>query len=302
MIPSQKDKILQNRNCKRNFYDLCRMFNIPNILTAMNLMFGSLSILFALQGRLDLACYLLIIAMVFDFADGFVARAMKISGEFGKQMDSLADMVSFGVAPGIIAFVLLIISGAVSLNGSLSEVLVEPRMGASVKRLIDEYFFCLLNGPQAHHIAPFHGWTLILPFLALLIPFFSLFRLAKFNLDQTQADYFKGLATPANTLFFMSVAIVFWFGYGQEGYKALLAEILIRERILSSFVVIFSFLLIAEFPLIALKFKTYDFKSNWEKYILVITAIPLIAFLGWFALPFIVLLYLVISVIRYYIK
>lgn len=278
------------------------MFNIPNILTGLNLLFGAISVLFALQGRLDLSCYMLLVSMIFDFADGFVARAMKVSGELGKQLDSLADMVSFGLAPGVITFVLLIVSGAVSMNGSLSEVLVEPSMGASVKRLIDDYFNCLLNGQQGFHIAPFYGWTLLLPFLALLIPFFSLFRLAKFNLDQTQTDYFKGLPTPANTLFFMSIAIVFWFGYGQEGYKSLMAEIFMRESILSSFVVIFSLLLIADFPLIALKFKSYNFKSNWEKYILIASSIILLLILGWFAFPFIVLLYLIISVIRFYVN
>jgi len=278
------------------------MFNLPNIITAGNLIAGCLSIIFALQGRLDLASYALLFAMLLDFFDGFLARLLKLQGELGKQLDSLADMVSFGAAPGIIAFVLLILSGAVSLNGSLSAVLVGDTMGSSMKILIDQYFEALFYGASEYHVVPFHGWYLVLPFISLLIPFFSLFRLAKFNLDTRQSDQFIGLPTPANSLFIISIALTLWFGYGENNFKGLLSEIFLREGVLSTFIVMFSIMLIAEFPLIALKFKNYSLKDNLDKYILIGFALILFLTLQVFALSFIVILYLTISLIRFFVN
>ena len=260
-----------------------------------------MSIIFALQGRLDLSAIMLFVAMLLDFLDGFAARLLNKQGDMGKQLDSLADMVSFGASPGIIAFVLFIISAAVSLNGSLAAVLLSDSMGSSIKLLIDQYFDALLNGTNEMHVAPFHCWTLVLPFVALFIPFFSLFRLAKFNLDTRQSEHFIGLPTPANTLFFMAIALTLWFGFGTEGFSALLAEILLREGILSTLLVIFSVLLVSEVPLIALKLKDFSVKNNLDKYVLILLSITLVLLFGVFALPFIVLLYLTISLIRFFV-
>jgi CDP-diacylglycerol---serine O-phosphatidyltransferase len=271
------------------------------MLTAGNLLCGSTSILFALQGRLDLAAYLLLIAMLFDFFDGFAARLMNKQGELGKQLDSLADMVSFGAAPGVITFVLFIVSGAVSANGSLSEVMLGDKMGENVKFLIDQYFDSLLSGVSETQLIQFNAWTLILPFVSLFIPFFSLFRLAKFNLDARQSTHFIGLPTPANTLFFISIALTLWFGFGTAGFPGLIAEIFMREGVLSTLAVIFSVLLISEVPLIALKFIDFSFKNNIDKYALIVLSITLMMLFGVFALPFIVLLYLTISFIRFFV-
>jgi CDP-diacylglycerol--serine O-phosphatidyltransferase len=277
------------------------MFSLPNILTAGNLLGGCLSILFALQGRLDLAAYFLFAAMLLDFLDGFAARLLNKQGELGKQLDSLADMVSFGAAPGIITFILLIVSGAVSVNGSLAQVMVGDKMGFNIKLLIDQYFDALIYGVDELHMVQFNAWTLILPFVALLIPFFSLFRLAKFNLDTRQSEHFIGFPTPANTLFFVSIALTLWFGYGTTGTSGLLTEILMREGVLSTLVVVFSILLVSEVPLIALKFKDFSFKNNIDKYTLIGLSITLIVLFGVFALPFVVLLYLTISLIRFFV-
>jgi CDP-diacylglycerol---serine O-phosphatidyltransferase len=277
------------------------MFSIPNLLTAGNLLAGCVSILFVLQGRLDLSAYMLLIAMILDFLDGFVARLLNQQGELGKQLDSLADIVSFGVAPGVLTFVLLIISGAVSVNGSLAQIMLGDTMGFNIKLLVDQYFDTLIYGADESNLVQFNAWSLTLPFIALIIPFFSLFRLAKFNLDERQKEYFIGLPTPANTLFFASIALTLWFGYGSAGSSALLTEIFIREAVLSTLVVVFSVLLIAEIPLIALKFKDFLFKNNKDKYILLGLSITLIALFGVFALPFVVLLYLTISIIRLFV-
>jgi len=275
------------------------MFNLPNLLTAGNLLSGVLSIFCALQGRLDLSVYLLLLAMILDFLDGFVARLLNKQGEIGKQLDSLADMVSFGVAPGAIAFVLFIVSSSVLSSGSLAGSLVEPTMGESLKKLVDLYFNNLLFSNNDIQTGTFQGWALVLPFVAFFIPFFSLFRLAKFNLDTRQSEQFIGLPTPANSLFIMGIALILWFGFGTEGMGSILAEILIREQVLMTLTVLFSALLIAELPLIALKFKNFTFSDNWEKYSLVLGSLILILILKQFALSFIVLLYLLLSIFVY---
>lgn len=276
------------------------MFNLANILTGFNMLCGSVSILFALQGRLDLAVYMLLIAMILDFLDGFVARWQNTQGEMGKQLDSLADMISFGLAPGVLVFVLFVVSSAVLHTGSLEASLLMASMGESVKSLVDLYFKHLIYGVDTSDYVVFHGWNVVLPFVSLFIPFFSLFRLAKFNLDTRQSEQFIGLPTPANTLFFSGLAMILWFGFNDMGSGALLAEIIIREQILMSLTVLFSVLLVAEIPLIALKFKNMSIIANWDKYLLISGALILVVFLKLFALSFIVLLYLILSIISFF--
>ncbi len=278
------------------------MFTLPNFLTAGNLLCGIMSIMVSLNGRLDLGVLFLIIAMILDFLDGFVARMLNQQAEIGKQLDSLADMVSFGVAPGVLVFVMFIVSSAVQISGSLAQTLVYPTMGSSMSNLIDLYFDNLLVDQEAGGQVFFQGWSILLPFVSLFIPFFSMFRLAKFNLDTRQSDQFIGLPTPANAMFFMGITLTLWYGFGSDGIGAVLAEVLIREQVLMTLVVVFSAMLIAELPLISLKFKTFDFQKNWDRYTLLISGLLLIILLQYFALSFIVLLYLLLSILRFFIS
>src|SRR5690554_1706078 len=113
------------------------MFTFANILTGFNLLFGVASIIFTFSGRLEYAVLAIILGAVCDFFDGFAARLLKQQGELGKQLDSLADMVTFGVAPGLIVFVLLILSGAwdiiIASDGQLNELWIQGTMGFSVQ-------------------------------------------------------------------------------------------------------------------------------------------------------------------------
>jgi CDP-diacylglycerol--serine O-phosphatidyltransferase len=146
--------------------------SIPNVLTSLNLAFGFFAIAFALNtNTLYTAPFLIFIAAIFDFCDGFAARIFKAQSEFGKQLDSLADVVSFGVAPGILVYQLF----------SLMSV-----------RLI------IVN----------HFPLVIIMALSALIPVFSALRLAKFNLDERQTDHFIGLPTPASAIFFASLIVI----------------------------------------------------------------------------------------------
>lgn len=258
------------------------MFNIPNLFTAGNLLSGILAIILAFSGRLELACYLIYFAAVLDFFDGFLARLLNQKSELGKQLDSLADMVTFGVAPGILVFILLIIQ-TTELT-STTGLTFSEHAGWSIYT-----FLQAINSGQ---------WNLINPicFSGLIIPFFSLFRLAKFNIDTRQTESFIGLPTPANTLFFTSFPLLMAKYYGTDGSDVL--SFLINPWVLVSITFIMSLLLIAELPLFSLKFKQYKWKGNEVKFIFLASCLILIPLLLAWSIPIIVTLYLILSVIE----
>lgn len=233
-----------------------KLFNLPNLLTLINLCCGVLaSILVISGGNIYTIFTLIIISLVADFLDGLVARAMKISSPIGKELDSLADVISFGVTPGLMMMVLL-------LNFDFTPSIIQTG-------IVD---------------------LSLLSLFGLMVPAFSALRLAKFNLDQDQATYFKGLATPSNTLLLFSVFYIYQENNGFFGLP-------IDWLIILGTTIICSFLLIANIPLFALKFKGLAWKDNHYKYIfLMISLIGVIAF-QIYAIPFIMVLYIIISII-----
>ena len=140
--------------------------HIPNTLTCLNLICGTLSVMAAVKGNLEMAAIWIIIAAVFDFFDGFAARMLKVASPIGKELDSLSDVVSFGVAPAMIIYTWL--------NRCLFEM--QPALSSS-------------------------RFKELMPFIALLVPALSAVRLARFNIDERQTTTFIGLPTPANALF-----------------------------------------------------------------------------------------------------
>ena len=275
---------------------MSRMFGIANLITALNLLGGICSIIFSLSGRLDWAVYALAASALFDFLDGFVARLTHSNGELGKQLDSLADLVSFGVAPGIFMFVMIIIGidtanlmpnadGLKAYHGVASEYVVA--------QLIDwkaAFFYGRDNA--------FNASIKFLPFVALIIPFFAMFRLAKFNLDQRQSDRFIGVPTPTATIFFSFFPLYFRFEISNWGHQANWIYALFDCYSLAVISVLFSLLMVSELPLLALKFKDFSWKSNPYRYLLLgISLISIPLFLIW-AIPIIVLLYLLLSLIE----
>ncbi len=141
--------------------------HIPNLLTMLNLFSGCVAIFHANTGNFKFVFIWLCIAAIFDFFDGFAARLLHVSSPIGKELDSLADVVSFGVAPAMALFFL-------------------------IKTLLPVQEIAL------------YGRELLLPFVAFLLPMFSALRLAKFNLDERQTTHFIGLPTPANAFFWSS--------------------------------------------------------------------------------------------------
>jgi len=240
--------------------------HIPNLITALNLLCGCLAILYVVSGNLIVSSFLVIAAMFFDFFDGLVARLLHVQSKLGVQLDSLADMVSFGVVPGMIMFQLL--------NKSLSpQVLVT---GFETTEILNGFEF---------------GMSFI-PFAGMIIILASAYRLAKFNIDNRQSENFIGLPTPANTLLIISLPLIF-----QYQSSPLIEHVIFNHWFLITFTVVSSFLLNAEIKLFSLKFKTWDFNSNQARYIFLVLSVLAIFTLKFIAIPLIIVLYILVSLL-----
>ncbi len=275
-----------------------RMFNIPNLFTAANMLCGFVSIILALFGRIDLAPLFILAALVFDFLDGFIARKMNLQGELGKQLDSLADMVTFGIAPGIIMLVMIVI-------GIDFSTLLSKESGTNFQNTELSYyaFIQIWDWIQALIYGvpnDFDASIKYLPFTALIIPFFAMFRLAKFNLDKRQSDRFRGVPTPLNTIFFLFFPLYFSLNLNQWEHQEKWILMLFDCYTLSAITVLFSVLMVTDIPLISLKFKTWTWNENKFRYILVGSPLIIIPLFWIWAILIIVFLYLFLSLIENY--
>lgn len=256
------------------------MFNLANLFTSFNLISGILAIILALTGHLFAATMCVFAGAIFDFLDGFMARLFKTSGELGKQLDSLADMVTFGVVPGVIMMVVFTIDIESLQSSGISQVAAEA-VRLSFFSWVDSFF------------VDFKSFNL-LPLTALLIPFFSLFRLAKFNLDTRQTTSFIGLPTPANTLFFMTFPLVLSLGANSLGSF----EVLFNPYIIMVLIISMGLLMVSEVPLFSLKFSKMSFGGNEIRIIFLLISLILILLFKVWAIALIVFLYLILSVIE----
>ena len=263
------------------------MFHLPNLFTASNLICGVLAILTSLMGRIDIAPFFIFLGAIFDFLDGFLARKLNKMGELGKQLDSLADMVTFGVAPGIIMLVILIFSiSPYTINESES---FSTHINFLITNWKNAIFYNIPNS--------FDNNLKFVPFFALFIPFISMFRLAKFNIDTRQSESFIGLNTPTNTIFFMTFPLFLSNNLLNSEYFDKF-DILFKLEILIPIIGIMSMLLISEIPMFSLKFKSFNWKENKMRYIFLITCSLLIVFLLVLSIPIIVILYVILSLIE----
>ena len=258
------------------------MFNIPNLLTASNMLCGILAIFLTLSGRVYYAPYFIFLGAILDFLDGFMARILKQQGELGKQLDSLADMVTFGLAPGVMMFMILI---DLSLNNG-------------------NYFECTVC-----EFGKFESWVNLIfrqnhyeILVALLIPVFSMFRLAKFNLDTRQSESFIGVPTPANTIFFCMFPLILAQDFAVGSFQFQVREFIMQVWVLIPIIIIMSILLISEIPLFSLKFKHFKWKGNEIRFIFLITCSLLIPLTRFWSMGIIVLLYLILSIIENILK
>lgn len=233
--------------------------HIPNFITAMNLASGFVAIIFAASGELLTASWLILAAMIFDFLDGFSARLLKAYSDLGKQLDSLADVVSFGVAPGIIIYQLMNESIAIYAPSFVNSISVMPTL------------------------------ILILP---AVMPVCAALRLAIFNLDSSQATTFKGLPTPANALAVISLIIA-----SQYSQSEILSSFISSPALLILFTITLSVLMVSRIPLLSLKVKDLKIKGNEGRYILVFLIITGFILFGIMAFPLIIPLYIIASLL-----
>lgn len=237
--------------------------NIPNAITCGNLFCGCLAIVKAFEGNLVWAAYLVGIAAVLDFFDGFAARMLKVSSPIGKDLDSLADMVTFGVVPGIVMFKMILSSIDLDKEG-----------------------FDLLDSNK---------WV---AYLAFVISIFSAIRLAKFNNDTRQSDSFIGLPTPANAIFILSLPlIVKWdaaFSYSEYNLDF---KDLVNPYLLICLSIILSCLLVAELPLFSLKFKHFKWKGNEIRFVFLLLAVVMLVLLKFVGIPLTIIFYILLSVV-----
>jgi CDP-diacylglycerol--serine O-phosphatidyltransferase len=246
------------------------MKSIPNLFTLLNLFFGCIAVIMILQNgvavlqysdgsqyigmpeRVGWASLFIGLAGLVDFLDGLVARLFNATSPMGKQLDSLADLVSFGVAPGMILYQMLRLSYSGQPDG--------------------------LDVPV--------GW--LLP--ALLFPCCAAYRLARFNIDETQAYGFKGVPAPAAGLLIASLPLISWNSPRVE-------EIILNKWVLYGLILLVGWLMVSKLPLMALKFKDPGLKNNWPKLALLVLALLSAVFLKWLAVPVVFVFYIIVSLV-----
>jgi CDP-diacylglycerol--serine O-phosphatidyltransferase len=256
---------------------------VANGLTLANLAFGLIAmvVLFEHQGGKVhwWVAGLMAASFLCDFLDGFAARALRTSSPIGKELDSLADLASFGILPGMLVYHVL-------------KTQLTAGWGHGAGHL-----------PGFAHALP-SDWVWIFPLIGLVIPLFSALRLAKFNVDTRQSFGFLGLPTPANALFFLSIFLA--HGEQSAAWKAESDEFsmfptpiewLFHPMVLPILVLVFSILLVTEIPLLAMKFKEYSWKGNWPRYALLLISVTLLALWWYKAAPLIIVLYFLFSFI-----
>jgi CDP-diacylglycerol---serine O-phosphatidyltransferase len=243
-----------------------QLFTIPNLLTLLNIICGCIAVILALENKSYMVYSALFIglASIFDFLDGMTARLLKSFSLIGKDLDSLADMISFGIAPGVIMYQLL----KMSFYG-------------------DDY---ILNISELSKI-----WILL---IALLIPVFSGLRLAKFNIDDRQSDSFIGLPTPPNSILIASLPVILFFYPENQLYH----NIVLNPVFLITLTIFESFMLISEFPMFSLKFKNLQFSKNKIRYIFLGISLILIILINVVAIPLIIFIFILLSAINNIIK
>jgi len=212
---------------------------LPNFLTCCNLICGCFGIVFLLEDRGIPAAYFVWAAGIFDFFDGFAARLLKVNSPIGKELDSLADVISFGVLPALVMY-----------------------------KLIGD-----------------HTTSEVLPYIGFSIAAFAALRLAIFNIDETQTDSFRGLNTPATTLFITSLPLL----------PESVGKWLFQDWILILLTLALSLLMVSRIEIFALKFKNFSWQENKLRFTFLILSVLLLVVFHVAAIPLIILLYVALS-------
>ncbi len=238
---------------------------LPNLITLLNLFFGSIAAVFAVLNHLEWAAIFFLLGVICDFLDGLVARALGVQSELGIQLDSLADLVTSGLVPGLVMCQML----GMSLSGGWN------------------------SGSFFADALARDGWLEAwLPFAGLIITLASAWRLARFNIDENQVSSFIGLPTPANALLIISLPLIVLYN-GSEFTNALL----LNPWLLGGLTLLSAYLLNSPIRLFALKFKGWGFAENAVKYIFLGVSAVLVITLQYLAIPLVILFYILLAVV-----
>jgi len=239
---------------------LAKMKIIPNIITSLNLAAGTAAVLLTISGNLITASWFILAAMIFDFLDGFSARLLKAYSDMGKELDSLADLVSFGVAPALIIYNLL---------GKTST----------------------LRGPFSDCTGDVINYVIFIP--PVIMTICAALRLAKFNTDDSQVTSFKGLPTPASALAVISAVIA-----GNVTDSEVIRSFSESSAALIAFSMILSLLMVSRVPLLSLKFSNLRLKGNEGRYLVIILPLIFVLIFGIAAITLIIPVYILVSLLR----
>lgn len=235
--------------------------HIPNFITTLNLLSGCIALVFAFDGHLAMASLFIAAGAFFDFIDGFIARLLRVKSSIGKELDSLADVITFGLVPGVLVYQLMLLD---------------------------------LNAPGIY----LSNYSL-LAFFGFLIPVFSALRLAKFNTDPRQDEVFLGLPTPATAIFLGSFPLILMQKHIFQGVSITpIHEIITNIYVLVPVTVFLSWLMISEVALFSLKFRSFSWKENKVRFVFLGISAVLLFYLYFAAIPLIILLYVILSLLN----
>lgn len=235
--------------------------HIPNLITLCNLLSGLIALIYVFDSHYQMAFVWVFIGIFFDFWDGFFARIFKVQTAIGLQLDSLADMVTSGVVPGMVIY----------------------KMLSDIASYQEEY-----------NLSADNFYLGILPYAGFIITLASGYRLAKFNVDTRQTDSFIGLPTPANALFILSLPVIEAHSDG----TGVVFEMLSNPYVLVGISLLSAFMLNAEIPLFSLKVKYFNWETNKIQIIFLVLSVLLLFFFQYLGIPLIILLYVILSVIN----
>lgn len=242
--------------------------HIPNTITLLNVFCGCVAVVFAVRNDLEIAALFVFLGIFFDFFDGLAARVLKVQSELGLQLDSLADMITSGLVPGIVMFQLLKMSSAGGWN---------LEFGAETSAGLSQVSAELS----------------VLPFLGFVITLASAYRLAKFNIDENQVSSFRGLPTPANALLIFSLPLILLYHNNE-----FLSGIILNQWFLVGMTFLSAYLLNSDIELFALKFKNWSFKDNALRYVFIVICLVSIGTMKFLAIPFIIVFYVASSLVN----
>ncbi len=231
--------------------------HIPNAFTLLNLFSGSIGVFACANGDYKIVPVCIIFSLVADFLDGLAARILKVKSEIGAQLDSLADMISFGLLPGIM--------------------------------LVQLFSMSNMPGYGSYSVNP-------VAYLGLVFTVFACIRLAKFNIDTRQTDSFLGLATPAATTFVLGLYL-FFFAQDYSMLPTFTQKLIFQTPTLILITGVLSYLMISEIPMFGMKGKLFQWKGNEMKFLLLFISIPTFIFFREIGLCLIVIYYIIVSVV-----